>query len=134
MWNLEHPLGRSEPAETSMFFHSMTSDSGLTPYGYDGWFATSQGKTQPWSPYGLRDYRYYPKSAAHLWDDDPLLPPQLGKRIFFDQHDSTGRLAWDPQDQCGIHIPHMAKHASDYLFCAGNDVFVEGNWQKCSRS
>lgn len=55
-------------------------------------------------PYDPRDYRDYPKCAAYLWGDDPLLLPQRGKRTFFDPHDSTGQLAWDPQDQCGIHI------------------------------
>ncbi|MEI8376389.1 MAG: hypothetical protein WCJ35_26525, partial [Planctomycetota bacterium] len=102
-------------------------------YGYDGWFATSYGKTQPWPPYDIRDYRYYPKCAAYLWGDDPLLLPQMGKRIFFDQHDGTGRLTWDPQGQCGIHIAHVAKHFSDYLRYAEQDAFVKDNWQRLLR-
>ncbi|MCY2929547.1 MAG: hypothetical protein NTV86_08645 [Planctomycetota bacterium] len=99
-------------------------------YGYDGWFATSNGKTQPEPRYDLRDFRYYPKCAAFLWGDHPSLLQEMGKRIFFDQHDGDGRLTWDPRGQCGIHVAQTAKHFSDYLRYAEQDAFVRDNWSR----
>lgn len=102
----------------------------FTHYGYDGWLATSKGKTQPQPGYDPRDFRYGPKCAAFLWGDDPSLLKEMGMRIFYDQHDAEGRLTWDPKDQCGIHIAQVAKHFSDYLRYAGQDAFVRDHWSR----
>ena len=64
-------------------------------YKYDGWLAVSNGKTNPVAQYDIRDIRYGTKCAAYLWGDDPRLIPEMGKRIFFDQHDKDGKLTWD---------------------------------------
>ena len=99
-------------------------------YKYDGWLAVSNGKTNPVAQYDIRDIRYGTKCAAYLWGDDPRLIPEMGKRIFFDQHDKDGKLTWDLNSQCGIEIAHVAKHFSDYLRYSEQDKFIEENWDR----
>ncbi len=99
-------------------------------YGYDGWLAVSNGRINPCPRYDIRDFRYGPKCAAYLRGDDPRLLPEMGKRIFFDQHDNNGKLTWDPKDQCAIHIAHVAKHFSDYLRYSQQDKFIQDNWDR----
>jgi hypothetical protein len=85
-------------------------------YKHDGWLAVSDGTNGPQPSYDPRDFRFGPKCAAYLWGDDPGLIPQMGERIFFDEHDQEGRLRWDiTKNQCAIHIAQVAKHFSDYM-------------------
>jgi len=98
-------------------------------YKYDGWLAVSNGKNGPQSSYDPRDFRYGPKCAAYLWGDNPLLISEMGKRIFFDEHDKDGKLNWDyGRAQTAIHIAQVAKHFSDYLRYSGQGKFVTDNW------
>ena len=98
-------------------------------YKYDGWMATSDGRNGKRHLYDIRDFRYGPKCAAYLWGDDALIR-EMGKRIFFDQHDKDGKLTWDTKDQCAIHIAHVAKHFSDYMRHSEQDAFIRENWDR----
>jgi hypothetical protein len=99
-------------------------------YKRDGWLAVSMGRNGPQAGYDIRDFRFGPKCAVYLWGDDRTLATEMGKRIFFDQHDPDGRLTWDPTGQCGIHIAHVAKHFSDYLRYSEQDKFIQDNWAR----
>ena len=96
-------------------------------YQQDGWLAVSNGTNGPQPSYDPRDFRFGPKCAAYLWGDDPGLIPQMGKRIFFDEHD-TGRQAalGFTRGQCAIHIAQVAKHFSDYLRYSGAGPVYHG--------
>jgi hypothetical protein len=100
-------------------------------YKQDGWLAVSDGTNGPQPSYDPRDFRFGPKCAAYLWGDDPGLIPQMGERIFADEHDQEGRLRWDiTKNQCAIHIAQVAKHFSDYLRYSERDKFVTDNWDR----
>ena len=100
-------------------------------YQQDGWLAVSNGTNGPQPGYDPRDFRFGPKCAAYLWGDDPGLISQMGERIFFDEHDTDGRLRWDlSRGQSAIHIAQVAKHFSDYLRYSGRDKFVMDNWDR----
>jgi hypothetical protein len=100
-------------------------------YKQDGWLAVSDGTNGPQPSYDPRDFRFAPKCAAYLWGDDPGLMPQMGERIFFDEHDQEGRLRWDiTKNQCAIHIAQVAKHFSDYLRYSERDKFITNNWDR----
>lgn len=100
-------------------------------YQRDGWLAISAGKA-PRPTYDPRDCRYGPKCAAYLWGDDPSLIPEMGNRIFLDQHDREGNLAWEwgANGQCAIHIAQIAKQFSDYLRYSERDDFIKANWDR----
>jgi hypothetical protein len=98
-------------------------------YQRDGWLAVSDGKNGPQHSYDPRDFHFGPKCAAYLWGHDAAFARAMGARIFQDQADpADGRLRWDGQNQCSIHLAQTAKHFSDYLVYAGQDALVRDNW------
>ena len=100
-------------------------------YTNDGWLAVSAGTNGSQSGYDPRDFRFGPKCAAYFWGDDPRLMAEMGKRIFFDEHDKDGKLGWDSdRNQCAIHIAQVAKHFSDYLRYSQRNEFVAHNWDR----
>ena len=100
-------------------------------YKYDGWLAVCNGKTDQRPGYDPRDFRYGPKCAAYLWGDDPRLISEMGKRIFFDEHDKDGKPRWDMAEaRAAIHIAQVAKHFSDYLRYSEQDKFIQDNWAR----
>jgi hypothetical protein len=100
-------------------------------YGRDGWLAVSDGKNCPQHSYDPRDFHFGPKGAAYLWGHDAAFAKAMGMRIFQDQSDaSDGRLRWDGQKQCSIHLAQTAKHFSDYMVYAGQDALVQNNWER----
>jgi len=71
----------------------------------DGWLSVADGTNNPSASYDPRDFHFGPKCAAYLWGDDPGLMSEMGKRIFFDEHDQDGHLIWDhTRLQSAIHI------------------------------
>jgi hypothetical protein len=103
-------------------------------YGKDGWFAVSDGKTQPQHGYDPRDFRYGPKCAAYLYGDEPAFANEMGKRIFQDETEpNDGRILWDPTGQTAIHLAQVSKHFSDYIVYAGQDDLIRQNWNRLTQ-
>lgn len=102
-------------------------------YGEEGWFAVSDGKNDPYHGYDPRDFRYGPKLAAYLYGDDPHFALEMGKRIFHDETDPSGRLLWDSKGQTSIHLAQTVKHFNDYVVYVGQDDFVHQNWSRLTQ-
>jgi len=97
----------------------------------DGWLSVADGTNNPAASYDPRDFHFGPKCAAYLWGDDPGVMSEMGKRIFFDEHDPDGHLIWDyTRLQSAIHIAQVAKHFSEYLRYADRDELVTNNWDR----
>ena len=103
-------------------------------YGRDGWLAVSDGKNCPQHSYDPRNFHFGPKCAGLPVGSRCGVRQGDGNAHLQDQSDaSDGRLRWDGQKQCSIHLAQTAKHFSDYMVYAGKTPWSRITGSGCSK-